>query len=140
MLATIRVPQPGLRSLVSFVSLSIIVALLFILTGSYGSFIDILMSSVVSGAAGWLVWFLVRFIRLAHNKRLRLQHMLSGGVFTLLLLSNTHHPAIESVFYRVAENWQVSVAMIQNPMSFLSGTLLGLALYLFNSEIKTERA
>ena len=132
--------HPGFRSCFCFLGLSLLFSLILVSSGSYGSFIDILMSSVISGIGGWLIWMLVSLVRLPSESLLRLQHMLSGGSFSLLLLSNINHPTLNSFFNTMAQLSGFPSSKISGPIMFLTGVLLGLVMYIFNSDNNNARA
>ncbi|WP_438862665.1 hypothetical protein [Neptunicella sp.] len=136
MLITLKAPQPSLRSFLSFLGLSLLVAILFILTGAYGSLLSILLTSVTSAGVAWMVWVLIKSFKISRIGSSRLRYILSGGLFSLLLLSNIHHPVIEQYFVNLAELIDVPARMLQNPLAFILGALLGLMIYLFNSRLK----
>ncbi|MBC3764657.1 hypothetical protein [Neptunicella marina] len=131
-------PRLGIRSFVTFLGLAIIMAIIFILTGSYGSFSDILMSCTMSGLISWLLWVSIRLLNDNNVNIKRLQYMLSSGCYSLLLIANNHHPAIEGLHQQLSVQIGINIVSVQNVCAFLIGAIIGLTVYLVTVSLQVD--
>ncbi|MDN4501196.1 hypothetical protein QX776_02200 [Alteromonadaceae bacterium BrNp21-10] len=113
--------------------------LILVTSGSYGSFVNILLSSFVSGMVGWIIWMLIGMINMPRHSQLRLKHMLSGGCFTLLLFNNVNHPFLNILFQTLSQGTGLPITQINGPVMFMFGVILGFIIYIFNSENEYKR-
>lgn len=131
-------PVLGIRSFVTFIGFAIIMAIIFILTGSYGSFADILLSCTLSGLISWMLWVVIKLLDNNNPNIKRLRYLLSSGCYSLLLIANNHHPAIERFHQQLSMQIGLNIVSVQNISAFLTGAMIGLVVYLISGYLQID--